>query len=281
MRAILISVAVLALPLPAVAQPAAVPDESTTVSELVVEARKATAVSDVVVQACAMPADSEGYGTRSNRPVANAEFDAPLRPSGRTEESPGTREFILRNIIAFREGTADFDHMNETIALTTRMYMRAEKRWIICRGGFKDIKFLHVSQDGFDDFEVDFSGAVIEWEVDPLNSHQKTAHWAARFYYPEPTTSRFDALLKSMELGRPNPSLLAPDFAPTFQARWPTLQRQIFNRWRGAHSIVFLRRGDDGSYAYKVAYGDHVVFWTVAPLDAAGKITDVAAEEGG
>ena len=279
MRMIPILLAGLALPLAAVAQPAADHIEPTEVSELVVQARKATTVSDVVVQACRMPADSEGYSTRSLRPVANEEFDAPSRPNSRTEESPGTREFILRSIVAFRKGTADFDHMNLTIAQTTRLYLSSERHWIVCRGAFKNIKFLHVSQDGFDDFEVDFSGAAIEWEVDPLNSHQRTDHWAARFYYPEPMTRQFDELLKSMEWGRPNYRRLAPDFAPTLQAQWLTL-RQAFKKWRGPHSIVFLRQEDDGSYAYKVAYGDHVVFWTVAPLDAAGKITGLKYEEG-
>ena len=279
MRARLVSVAVLALPLAAVAQPAAERVESTEVSELVVEARKATAVSDVVVQACRMPADSEGYSTRSKRPVANAEFDAPSRPNTRTEESPGAREFVLRNIIAFRNGTADFDHMDDALARVTRSYLPSEKFWIACRGAFKNIKFLHVSQDGYDDFEVDFSGAAIEWEVDPLDSHQVTKHWAARFYYPEPTTRQFDEFLKSMESDHPYYGRLAPDFAPALQAQWPTL-RQDFKRWRGRHSIVFLRQGDDGSYVYKVVYGDHAVFWTVAPLDAAGRITGLTYEEG-
>ena len=271
--------AALALPLAAVAQPAAENAASTKVADLVVQAQEATTASDVVVQACRMPADSEGYSTRSSRPSANREFDAPLHPDKRTGESPGTREFILRNIADFSRGTADFEHMDGALARITRTNLPVEQRWIACRGTFKSIKFLHVSQEGFDDFEADFSGAAIEWEVDPLNARQTTKQWAARFYYPEPATRQLDELLSSMEHGRPNYSRLAPDFAPTLKAQWPTLQ-QAFRKWRGPRSIVFLRQEDDGSYVYKLAYGVHVVFWTVAPLDTSGKITGLTYEEG-
>ena len=156
--------------------------------------------------------------------------------------------------------------------------MTSEKRWINFRGTFKKLKFLHVSQDGFDDFEVDFANAAIEWEVDPLDSHGKTHHWAARFYYPEPMTRQLDELLKSLERGQPKFERLAADFAPTLQAEWPALQ-QASKKWRGPHSIAFLRQDDDGSYAYKVSYGVHVVFWTVA-LDATGRISGLRHEEG-
>ena len=278
MRKTLMLMAASTLPLAAVAQPAAESATSAEVSELLVQARKATEVSGLVVEACRMPSDSEGYSTRSSRPVANKQFDAPLRPNKRTEESPGTREFILRNIANFREGKADFGHMDEGLAKLTRTSLPEERLWIKCRGTFKNIKFLHVSQDGYDDFEVDFAGAAIEWEVNPLNSRHVTDHWAARFYYPEPATRALDELLKSMEHGSPNYGRVAADFAPTLQAQWPRLQ-QSFRKWTGPHAIVFLRQEDDGSYAYKVTYKHHIVFWTVAPLDAAGKIKGLTNEE--
>ena len=193
----------MALPLAAAAQPAAESDTSREVSQLVAEAQRATAAPDVVVQACRMPADSEGYDTRSSRlrPTNNSTH-LPIQ-AGETEESPGAREFILRNIVGFRSGTADFAHMDPALSQVTRTNLPLEKLWIGCRGAFKAINFLHVSQDGYDDFEADFSGAAIEWEVEPLNTRQVTRQWAARFYYPEPTTRRFDDFLKSMERGSP------------------------------------------------------------------------------
>ena len=274
-RTVLVLSLAFGLPRAAVAQPAAESDDATGLAELVVQAT----MSGVVVEGCAMPADSESYGTRSMRPTANREFDGRPHGTQREEESPGTREFILRNIIAFSKGSADFEHMDDALARITRTNLPVEKRWIACRGTFKNLKFLHVSQDGYDDFEVDFSRAAIEWEVDPLNVKKVTKHWAARFYYPEPMTKQFEQLLRSMEWGRPDYTRIAPKLEVIFRAQWPTMQ-QALEKCHGPHSIVFLRQDEDGSYVYKVVYGYHVVFWTVGPLDAAGKITALDYEEG-
>jgi hypothetical protein len=289
MRALLVFVAAIGLPLAALAQPASTPNptpsiapappaadsgKSTEVSELIVQARKATEMSGLTVKgSCQIPVDSQEYSARYDPHGSTTQWDASSDSlNKRTGESPGTREFILRTITDFRNGTADYAHMGGSVAGTTRANLPQEKLWIVCRGIFKDIKFLHVSQAGYDDFEVDFSDGAIEWEVKPLNSHQVTEHWAARFYYPQPLTKQFDEFLKSMEWGRPSYADLKPGFAAVVQAQWPELQKS-FKNWHGTHSIYFVRQEDDGSYTYFVDYSHHRVVWEVAPLDGTGKIT--------
>lgn len=273
MKAVLAFLAVLGLPLAVQAQPATDDGQSTEVSELVVQARKATAVSGLTIEGdCPTPQELE-------RSKYGPQFDAPSDTKGtRTEESPGTRAFILREIADFRSGAPDYAHMGFLMAGVTRESLPKLKRWVICRGAFKDIKFLHVSQKGNDDFEVDFSNGAIEWEVQPPVSGV-VRQAALRVFYPQPVTRLFDDLLKSMERGRPDYVDLAPDFASTLQAKWPAMQ-QVFKTLRGSRSIYFLRKEDDGSYAFKVVYGNHPVVWKVAPLDGAGKITGLEFDDG-
>jgi hypothetical protein len=273
MRALLVFVAVIGLPLVALAEPTPDDRKATEVSELVVLARKATEVSGLTVNSsCSAPA------TDSQWP--SAWFDAPTDPKGkRTEESEGTRAFILRLITDVRNGTPDYAHMGGQLASDTRQKLALTRLWIVCRGAFKDIKFLHVSREGYDDFEVDFSNGAIEWEVKPLNSHQVAEHTALRFFYPQPVTKQFEDLLTSLKRGRPNYADLTSESAATLQAQWPDLHK-TFETWRGSPYIYFLRRGDDGSYTYLVAYKRDRLIWRIGALDEAGKITGVRYDEG-
>ncbi len=159
---------------------------------------------------------------------------------------------------------------HEKLALT--------RRWIVCRGVFRDIKFLHVSEAGNDDFEVDFSNGAVEWEIKPLNSNQVAKQTALRFFYPQPVTNQFEEVLNSLERGQPNYAELTPELASTLRARWPTLQ-EAFKNWRGRDSISFLRHEDDGSDDFRVVYGDHPMVWNVGPLDGTGKISGLKYDE--
>ncbi len=271
MRTLPVLVAALALPVSALAQTAADNDQSTEVSALVVQARKATAVSSLMVKGgCPPPARDSDWPSRW--------FDAPSDSGKRTQESAGTRAFLLRLITGFRTGDPDYAHMGKYLAQSARDQLLLAKQWIVCRGVFEDIKFLHVSQEGYDDFEVDFSNGAIEWEVQPLDSHQVAQHSAARMFYPQPATRRFEDLLKSIERGRPNYADLAPGFASTLQAQLPALQPTLKD-WGGPRSISFLRQGDDGSYVYRVGYKNRRVVWELAPLDDSGKVTGLKYAE--
>jgi hypothetical protein len=273
MRTLQVLAAACALPLSAIAQTAPDRVQSTEVSELVVQARKVTEVSGLTVEGgCRPPAKDPRWPSEV--------FDAPSNAKKkRTEESKGTRAFILREIADVTNGaTPDYAHMGPVLAWAVRTQLPLTKVWIKCRGVFKDIKFLHVSQQGNDDFEVDFSNGAIEWDVRPFDSHGVTQQSALRHFYPQPVSRLFDDLLKSMEGGRPKYADLTPDAAAAVEAQWPQLQK-AFKGWLGAHSIYFLRQEDDGSYTYKVVYGDHPVVWKVAPLDGAGKITGIKFDD--
>ena len=181
MKTLLAFVAVMALPLSALAQATADNDKSTEVSELVIQARKATEVSGLTVTAhCPMPPDSIW---------PNQMFDAPTDAKNkRTEESAGTREFILREIADLRNNTRDYAHMGRAFAAAAQKQLAGTKLLIVCQGVFEGIKFLHVTKINDDDFEVDFSNGALEWEVKPLDAHQVTEQAAIRYYFPQPTT---------------------------------------------------------------------------------------------
>lgn len=271
MRALLAFLAALGLPLAALAQPAAGAGKSSEVSELEARAREATALPGLTVKA--------GCPTPPELRWPDRMFDAQSGSKNkRTQESPGTREYILRDIAAIRNNTRDYKHMSLGLARIARQQRSSAKLWIVCRGVFKDIKFLHVTQNGDDDFEVDFSGGPLEWEVKPLDSHQVTEQFAIRFFLPQPATQQFEDLLNSMQRGRPDYAALTPDFAAKVQAQWPTLD-QTLKDWGKRAYVLFLRQEDDGSYTYEVGFGQRKVIWSLAPLDPAGKIAALSYTE--
>lgn len=273
MKPVLALLAVLGLPLAVQAQPVADDGKSTDVSELVVRARKATAVSGLTIEGnCPVPRELD-------RAKYAVQFDAPSDAAGtRTEESPGTRAFILREIADFRSGTPDYAQMGFMMGWVTRQSLPKLKRWVICRGAFEDIKFLHVSQKGNDDFEVDFSNGAIEWEVAPTFGGL-VDQAALRVYYPQPMTGRLADFLDSLAVGRPKYSALTPALASTVRAEWPTL-RKAFDHWGHLDSVVFLRQADDGAYRYVVGFEHRKVVWEVGPLDGSGKITALKYDDG-
>jgi hypothetical protein len=272
MRTLLIFTAVLGVPLVALAQPTT-DSKATEVSELVVRARKATELSGLNVPgACAIPSQDSDW--------PKAWFDAPMDPKDkRTEESPGTRAFILKLIADVRNGVPDYAHMGPQLRGEMSAKLKLTKLWIVCRGAFKDITFLHVSQKGYDDFEVDFSNGAIEWEAEPLDSHQVEQQTAVRFYYPQPATKQFVKLLASMLRQRPDYTLVSADIAPTLEARRQSFEASL-KAWGPFNSIYFLRRSGDGSFVFRTVFKNRQVIWKLGPLDGAGRIADLTYDEG-
>lgn len=271
MRILLALVAALGLPLCALAQTPGDDGKPTEVSALVIQAQKATEVPGVTVTGrCPIPPNSNW---------ANTMFDAPSESKNkRTEEGAGTREFILREIADIRNNTRDYTHMSIGLARAAREQLPQTKLLIVCHGVFKGVKFLHVSQEGFDDFEVEFSNGALEWEVAPVDAHQVTPQSAIRYFFPQPATKQFEDFLNSMQRGRPNYADLTPDLSATVQAQWPALQKSLKD-WGGLESVYFLRQADDGSYIYLVSFGRRRVVWEVAPLDGGGKLVGLKYAE--
>ena len=299
MRTLLVFIVAFGLPLGALAQSATDDGKSTDVSELVIQARKATAVSGVAVKGlCPIPEElatrwlyarqfDVTAGPRDKRPAMSAgapvvilrESAPPRAKDKRTEESPGTRAFILREIADFRSGTPDYAHMGAAMAKVTRLNLADLQHWVVCRGAFKDIKFLHVSELGYDDFEVDFSAGPIEWEVAPPDSKGLVRQAALRFFYPEPATDQFEDFLKSAEQGWPKYGDLTPDAAVAFRGpRWRALEAAQRD-WGRRKAILFERQADDGSYVYIVTYEHRQVVWYVSPPDDKGKFTGLTYAE--
>jgi hypothetical protein len=168
---------------------------------------------------------------------------------------------------------ANAPKMDAGLTKITKAQFKLAHLWVTCRGSLKSIKFLHVSADNFDDYEVEFANGAIEWEVAPLNLSGQARQSAARYFYPQPETRKFADFLDSMAVGRPNYSYLTPELASTVQAQWPTLQK-AFKDWGHLNVVFFLRQTDDGIYDYVVGFTHRKVVWEVAPLDENGRLTD-------
>ena len=263
MRTLLVLAAAVGLPLSAAAQPVADAGKPAEVSELTVEARTGQCP----------PGNPHGPAAISKR------FDAPPDTRNkRTEESAGTRAVIQALAAGARNNDADYTNINPKVAkLLSAQYPRF-RPFIACQGVFKGIKFLHVNQDGYDDFEVDFSNGTLEWEVKPFHALQLTWETGFRPFYPQPATRQFEDLLKSMEEGRPNYADLTLDAASRLQAQWPALQTSL-NGLGQRKGFRFLRREDDGAYVYLATYEHRQVVWTLGSPNAADKFTALTYDE--
>jgi hypothetical protein len=273
-RALPVLLAALGLPLNALAQSPDNGSEPAPLSGVTVTARTSVDLSGItVVGGCAVIPPDETHNAREWNPAPSA---AP-----RAGPSPGTLEFLEKTITMFARQTA-YDpatapKMDIALARATEVQFRVLSSWVKCRGAPKSIKFLHVSELGYDDYEVDFANGAIEWEVAPLR-YQAVYQTDFRYFYPQPASRQLVELLKSMERGKPNYADLTPELAATVQAQWPALQMSL-KGWGGLESIYFLRHGDDGSYVYVVSFKHRQVVCEVTAADANSKLTGLKFAE--
>jgi len=259
-----LSLAVVAAPLCGQAQPVAQDGKPAEVSEVTVEGRKGD---------CLTPVDSR-------RPNAIGKWhDAPSDgKTKRTEESAGTRALIPMIVDAHEETDFDFTHIHPGLAKLVREQLPRSRRVFACLGVLKGIKFLHVSQAGWDDFEVDFSDGALEWAVKPFNARQMTEGIHYLYFFPQPATKPFEDWLKSTDQGRPQYAGFAPNLASKLQAQWPALQTAL-KAWGPLKGYRFVRQHDDGAYVYLAAYEHRRVVWTISPPNADGKLTAMTYDE--
>jgi hypothetical protein len=269
MRTLLILVAVLGLPLNALAQPVVGDGKSTQATQPVGDARDAAEVSGLTVtgQAAGSCPPGNPHPPHVNRKLLDAPSDTKNK---RTEESTGTRTFIVTLAGGNGNNTTDYSMPGLNVPRL--------KSVLACSGVFKGIKFLHVSQSGWDDFEVDFSNGALEWAIAPFNAHHVTNGSALLFIYPQPATNQLENWLKSMEQGRPNYADLAPDLASKLQARWPALQTSLKD-WGPLKGFRFVRQEDDGAYVFLATYEHRQVVWTASLPNADGKFTALTYDE--
>ena len=261
MRTLLLLLAAIGLPICALAQTVADDGKPTVVPELAVEGSSGQ---------CPVPPHVWG---------PNRLFDAPTRAKiKRTQESAGTRGLVLMLVAGARNGDIDYTHIQPGLAKAIRAQSPRLKPAFVCLGVLKEIRFRHVSQADFDDYEVDFSNGVLEWAVKPFDSHQLTAGIIFRYFSPEPATRQLETLLKSLGQGRPNYSDLTADAASRLQARWPALQKSLKD-WGQLRGLRFVRQGDDGADVFVAVHEHRQVVWTTSPPNAAGKFTDVRYDE--
>lgn len=236
--------------------------------------REATVVSGVTVEA-ALPCSP----TDSWRP--NARFDAPQGDARttRTGESPGTKAWV-KKVVEMLERPTMTDPPPMPAALIKKFERVFPKfhQGALCLGAFKSIRFLHVSAQGLDDYELEFANGTVESAIKPLNARGEAEGVAFRGYTPQPASMRFNAFLRSLERGRPDYSQLAPDSAAAVRAQWPTLQKTVKD-WGRLKMFYFVRQEDDGSYAYRATYEHRQVVWTVFPPNADGKFGAVTYNE--
>jgi hypothetical protein len=253
--------AAIGLPICALAQPVGGDDKPTIVSELTVEAHT-------------------GQCPPSNPRWPNAVrkmIDAPPDTKAkRTEESTGTRALVLAVIAGMENTSVDYTPPRPELAKLIPVAVARLKPVVACVGAFKGIKFMHVSEDGSDDFEADFSTGALEFTVKPLDSHQW--HLGATPFYPQPASRQLDDLLASMERGRPNYVDVAPDLASRLRAEWPALQTSL-KAWGRRTGLRFAGQDHDGSYVYLATYEHHLVVWTTFPPNADGKLTGLTYDE--
>lgn len=238
---------------PALAQAVADGGQPTPLSGVTVTAtRKATPLSPVTVAAlanmtlCRKPTDGLWPGS-----LFDQTEQVKTRRSG---PSPGTEDYVRADVAAIQKGTRDYAHMTFVIARNAERQLPVLEGRFRCLGAFKSIRFLHVSDANFDDYEIEFENGALESTVAPLDELQRSRAQYLRFYEPQPTTNAVGKLIASLQRAHPNHAVVSAALTPELEDRWPILRRK-FAGWERVESVDFVRRTDAGAYIYLVALG--------------------------
>ena len=237
----------------ALAQPAADSGKPTPLSGITVAVpRKFTTLSGVTLQTfldrrpCRMSSDGPRPGYLFDQ-SSNAK-------THRADPSPGTEEYLRKDIDAIAKGARDYDDMTPQIAANAKRQLPVLEQRFKCLGDVKSIKFLHVSDVDFDDYEIDFKNGALELAIAPLNEFKRSHAQYLRFYEPKPMTDELRYLIASLQKDHPDRGAVSPALAPDLEDRWPILHDK-FKGWGRLESIDFVRKMDDGSYVYLVTLG--------------------------
>jgi hypothetical protein len=233
------------------AQPAA--EQPTPLSGVTVTVtRKATPLSAVTVAAlanmtlCRKPDDGQWPAYL---------FDQSNRARGRrSDPSPGTADYVGTDVAAIQMGTRDYPHMTPVIARNAERQLPLLEQRFRCLGAFKSIRFLHVSDADYDDYEIEFENGALEATIAPLDDFNRSRAQYLRFYEPQPLTNELGALIASLQKDHPDHRAISAAFAPELEDRWPILH-QKFAGWGRLESVDFVRKTEAGAYIYLVALG--------------------------
>lgn len=237
----------------ALAQPAADGGQPTALSGVtVMVTRRSTPLSPITVAAlanmtlCRKPTDGLW-------PVNL--FDQGGEPgAGRTGPSPGTEAYIRADVAAIQKGARDYGHMTAVIARNAQRQLPVLEQRFKCLGALKSIRFLHISEANFDDYEIEFENGALESTIAPLNERGQSRAQYLRFYEPQPVTDELGALIASLQKAHPDRGAVSPAFAPELEERWPILSRK-FAGWGRLESADFVRETETGAYIYLVSLG--------------------------
>jgi hypothetical protein len=237
----------------ALAQPAADGGKPTALSGLTVTVtRKATPLSALTVAALANLTLCR-KSTDGRWPLSL--FDQGDEASERrTDPSPGTEDYVRADVAAIQRGTRDYGHMTAVIARNAQRQLPVLEQRFKCLGAFKSIRFLHVSDMNFDDYEIEFENGALEATIAPLDDFGRSRAQYLRFYEPQPLTNALGGLIAALQKDHPDHGAISADFAPELESRWPILRRR-FAGWGRLESIDFVRRTESGSYIYLVTLG--------------------------
>ena len=172
----------------------------------------------------------------------------------------------------FEADDTDMPKMDAALTRDTLEHFEGIRLWVKCRGPLKEIKFLHVSEADYDDYEAVFQDGALEWEVAPLDADQAAHQTSIRYFNPQPATRRFGDWLKSIQRGRPDYGALTPELASKVRDQSPGLQAS-FKKWGWLESVYFMREPESGAYIYLATFEHRRVVWKVGALDNKDRLT--------
>jgi hypothetical protein len=205
-------------------------------------------------------------------------FDQGARARARRAgPSPGTEDYLRKDLAAIGMGTRNYAQMTFVIARNGERQLPVLEQRFACLGKLRSVSFLHVSDANFDDYEIDFDNGALEATIAPLDELNRSRAQYLRFYEPQPLTRELGALIASLQKDRPDRRAVAPSLAPELEERWPFLHEK-FAGWGRVESIDFVRQTSTGAYIYLVTLGPSGRSRSGEVLDTAWAVT---AEPGG
>jgi beta-lactamase regulating signal transducer with metallopeptidase domain len=193
--------------------------------------------------------------------------------------SPGLEAALRRLLEGHLSGSLPTDVMSPGLL------QAATQQWEVIStdakrlGAVRSIDFREVNARGNDVYDVTYENGTSIIEAAPLTDGKLTGVLLHDFLLPhEPPHPGTEAALRrhieSHVNGQPNYDEMTPPMAAVVKEQWPD-NLPMIKSWGALRSIVFKGGGGGGPQAmdvYEVTFEHAKVQWSIAPLDASGKV---------
>lgn len=203
-------------------------------------------------------------------------FFAPAVKRDDNAPSPGLADALRRELEGSLAGKPAYEIMSPDLQEATR------EQWSIISadakelGAVRTIAFQNINAEGWDVYHVTFANGTATIKAEPLKDGKLEGllhtdiQMTSQAQHPG-TEASLRRYIESLERGQPNYEEMSPAMADVVRRQLPGILATI-KPWGALKSISFKGGSPDGADVYDVTFEHGTAEWSIAPLDADGKV---------